>query len=312
MLDYRTLPFIASQSPYLESLRPDRQTPAKAGRPGRGVRRSTDGAARHLRLRHQRLDPARTGVPADGAIARAVLGHCRARQRAIFRVYFLNDRGGIYALGYPVITHVRPLDERGGARSSWPGCCTSLVIVGATIINASHFAHAGQRPRLASRNSGELLSQAVSGVRAGRRGARSSFWRSRCGPISPTQLRAGIEEAAAKTALVAQRLVEDYATLQQRGAGALVALDDQIMVLVRRAIDQDVNLFDRRAIQATSERDLFASGLLSMRTPADVYRRIVLDRLPTFVGEQEVGAVRYRLAAAPVRAGGHEGIVTVP
>ena len=28
MLDYRSLPFIASESPYLESLRPDRQVPA--------------------------------------------------------------------------------------------------------------------------------------------------------------------------------------------------------------------------------------------------------------------------------------------
>ena len=32
-----------------------------------------------------------------------------------------------------------------------------------------------------------------------------------------TQLRAGAEEAAARTVTTAQRLVEDYATLQQRG-----------------------------------------------------------------------------------------------
>ena len=63
------------------------------------------------------------------------------------------------------------------------------------------------------------------------------------------QFRAGVDEAAAKTATVAQRLVEDYATLQQRGASALGALDDQIMVLVSRAIDQDVNLFDRARLQ---------------------------------------------------------------
>src|SRR5207249_4501344 len=37
-----------------------------------------------------------------------------------------------------------------------------------------------------------------------------------------------------------------------------------------------------------------------------------LDRMPTFVGDEEVGDVRYRLAAAPVRSGGREGIVTVP
>ena len=114
------------------------------------------------------------------------------------------------------------------------------------------------------------------------------------------------------TATVAQRLVEDYAALQQRGAGTLELLDDQIMVLVGRAIDQDVDLFDGARLQATSERDLFASGLLATRTPGEVYRRIALDRLPTFVGVEEVGGLRYLLAAAPVRAGGREGIVTVP
>jgi nitrogen fixation/metabolism regulation signal transduction histidine kinase len=121
-----------------------------------------------------------------------------------------------------------------------------------------------------------------------------------------------LEQAAARTATVAQRLVEDYATLQQRGPGALQTLDDQIMVLVGRAIDQDVNLFERERLQATSERDLFASGLLTNRTPGDVYRRILLERLPTFVGYEVVGESEYLLAAAPVRAGGREGIVTVP
>src|SRR5437762_4855253 len=83
------------------------------------------------------------------------------------------------------------------------------------------------------------------------------------------------------------------------------------MVLVRRAIDEDVNLFDRSHLQATSARDLFASQLLSMRTPAAVYRAILLERLPAFVGEERVGDFPYRVAAAPVRASGRQGIVTV-
>ncbi len=36
MLDFRTLPFISSQNPYLESLRPDREAPAESA-PGRDV-----------------------------------------------------------------------------------------------------------------------------------------------------------------------------------------------------------------------------------------------------------------------------------
>ena len=93
---------------------------------------------------------------------------------------------------------------------------------------------------------------------------RDVFRDSSCVPASRTRRR--------ETATVAQRLVEDYATLQQRGDRRPRGLDDQIMVLVSRAIDQDVNLFDGARLQATSERDLFASQLLSTRTPADVYR----------------------------------------
>jgi nitrogen fixation/metabolism regulation signal transduction histidine kinase len=122
-----------------------------------------------------------------------------------------------------------------------------------------------------------------------------------------TQFEAEVKEAAANTATVAQRLVEDYGALQQRAT-----IDDQIMVLIRRAIDQDVNLFENAQLRATSALEVFASGLLPTRTPGDVYRRIVLDRLPTFVGEQRVGDDRYLLAAAPVRTEGREGIVTVP
>jgi signal transduction histidine kinase len=127
-----------------------------------------------------------------------------------------------------------------------------------------------------------------------------------------TQLLAGADEAAARTVTTAQRLVEDYAAIQPRGSGGLAAVDDQIMGLVARAIDEDANLFERARLQATSARDIFASQLLTTRTPAAVYRTILLDRLPTFVGDDAFGSVSYRLAAAPVRAGGRDGIVTVP
>ena len=57
------------------------------------------------------------------------------------------------------------------------------------------------------------------------------------------------------------------------------------MVWISQVIDQDVNIFEGAELMATSERDLFASGLLPTRTPDEVYRAIVLQRLPSFVGE---------------------------
>ncbi len=184
--------------------------------------------------------------------------------------------------------------------------------------------------RLALSLVGLLVMRTPASGRALLREVRSSFYRKLflafwAGAVVPvfilalftrtyvqTQLNATAEEAAARTVTTAQRLVEDYAALQQRGAAALDTVDDQIMVLVRRAIDEDVNLFIRARLQATSARDLFASQLLSLRTPADVYRSILLDRLPTYVREEVVGAFHYSLAAAPVRSSGREGIVTVP
>ncbi|MEO8256612.1 MAG: ATP-binding protein [Acidobacteriota bacterium] len=307
MLDYRTLPFIEAQSPYLESLQPDRQKVGE-GAVGRDVEFVVYGWSRAP------IYASGTSVWSlpDPVFQRMVASRepfweTTARGPVNFRVFFMSDRGGIYALGYPVITpfgHLMSVAEL----IFLAGVLYVALVLGAALINA-------------------VTSRTPASGRALLREIRASFYRKLflafgAAAVVPvvilaiairtyfaTQLRAGIEEAAAKTALVAQRLVEDYATLQQRGAGALAALDDQIMVLVRRAIDQDVNLFSGSQLQATSERDLFASGLLPRRTPADVYRRIVLDRLPTFVGEQEAG---YLLAAAPVRAGGVEGIVTVP
>ncbi|PYR59575.1 MAG: hypothetical protein DMF91_14510, partial [Acidobacteria bacterium] len=311
MLDPRTLPFISSQSPYLESLRPSDQVPAESA-PGRDVELAVYGWSRtpiyasagtsvwslpdHV---FQRLVDSRE--PFWATLTR---GDDR------FRVYFLNDRGAIYALGYPVITwfgHLVNLAEL----VTLAGALYVLLLGGATLFNA-------------------MTSRTPASGRALLREIRSSFYRKLfiafvAAAVVPVAILAlatrayfakqfgdGVEQAAARTATVAQRLVEDYATFQQRGPGALQTLDDQIMVLVGRAIDQDVNLFDRERLQATSERDLFASGLLTTRTPGDVYRKILLDRLPAFVGNEEVGESRYLLAAAPVRAGGREGIVTVP
>jgi signal transduction histidine kinase len=310
MLDYRTLPFISSQSAYLESLRPDRQAQPE-GVSGRDVEFAAYGWSRAPIFESgtqvwtlpdpvfQRLVQSRD--PFWATIDRA---------GETFRVYLLSDRGGIYALGYPVIT--------------WTGHLINLaeLVMLAAVLYAAMLA-------ASTLFSGVTGRRAASG-RALLREVRSSFYRKLFlafwgGAVVPvfilaiftrtyiaTQLSAGAEEAAARTVTTAQRLVEDYAVLQQRGTGALGAIDDQIMVLVWRAIDEDVNLFDRVRLQATSARDLFASGLLPSRTPADVYRAILLDRLPTFVGEEKVGDFPYRLAAAPVRASGREGIVTVP
>jgi signal transduction histidine kinase len=309
MLDYRTLPFISSRSPYLSSLGFDR-APAE-GTAGRDLEFVMYGWSRApLHISGTGAWPLPDPVFDRMIASREPLWATLSRDGDAFHVYFLNDRGGIYALGYPVVTwfgHLVNLAEL----VTLVGALYVVLLAATTLVTTF-----GPRTHAAGRT---LL-----------REVRSSFYRKLflafvAAAVVPVivlalatrayfaaQFRAEIQEGAVQTTSVAQRLLEDYATLQQRETGAVGSLDDQFMVLVGRAIDQSVNLFDRQRLQATSDRDLFASGLLSTRTPADVYRSIVLDRLPTFVGEEEAGGSRYLVAAAPVRAGGSEGIVTVP
>jgi signal transduction histidine kinase len=310
MLDYRTLPFIVSESPYLESLGPVRGA------------LTDDSSLRDLEFvvygwSRAPIQTSGTSVwtlpdPVFDRLvaARDPFWETVARDDTTYRVHFLNDRGGIYALGYPTVTafgHLVALAE-----------LTALSGVMFVVLLGAVSAGAAITPR--SDVGGRVLMREI----------RSSFYRKLfiafvAAAVVPVivmalatrayfaaQFRAEIEEAAIQTAAVAQRLVEDYATLQQTGTDDREVLDDQIMMVVARAIGQAVNLFERETLQATSERDLFASGLLPPRTPADVYRAIVIDRMPMFVGEEAIGGQEYLLAGAPVRAGGRDGIVTVP
>jgi signal transduction histidine kinase len=309
MLDYRTLPFLTSQNPYLESLRPERAA-APEGSQGNDIEFVAYGWSRAPFSEAG----ANTWTLSDDLFRRAVASRqpfwaTLPRNGSLFRVYFTNDRGGIYAIGYPVMTwfgHLVNLAE-----------LMVLVAVLYVLLLAGAALFSLLTP-LAPASGRELL-----------REFRSSFYRKLflayvAGAVVPVallalgvrtyfarQARADLEDAAAKTATVAQRLVEDYGSLQQRGAST-AALDDPLMVLVGRAIGQDVNLYDRSRLEASSQRDLFASGLFSMRTPSSAYRDVILQRLPVFVGVEQIADFPYRIAAAPVRTGGRDGVVIVP
>jgi signal transduction histidine kinase len=310
MLDYRSLPFISAESPYLDSLRPDRAAVSEAAL-DRDVEFALYGWSRATIFSSAtNVWPLADTVFDRMVASREPFWETVVRDAERFRVYFFNDRNGIYALGYPILSwgdHFISLGEL----VFLVGVLYCALLSAVTLFST-------------------LASQAPASGRALLREVRSSFYRklfiafvaSAVVPVLvlavatqryfTNQYRASVEDAAVKTATIAQRLVEDYAALQQRGAGALDLVDDQVMVLVRRAIDQDVSLFDRARLQATSERPLYASRLLPTRTSGSVYRSIVLDRLPTSVVVEDVGGVPYLLAAAPVRTGGRDGIVTVP
>jgi signal transduction histidine kinase len=310
--DYRTLPFITSESPYFELFRAtDRGVPADTPAGGdvsvaiygwglqtlyaseRSAWPITDALFRRI------YDPDRTPfweqIPLGGRL---------------YNVYFSNDRAAIYALGYPSLTlfdrlvHIAEL-------TTLAGIAFVVVLLGTAV-----FTRIGrERPRV-----GRALLREI----------RASFYRKLflafvLAAVIPVLtlalvirayfadlLRNDVQAEAARTAAVAQRVIEESDALQRRSANRLAPVSDDIMVWISQVIDQDVNIFNGAQLVATSERDLFSSGLLPTRTPDDVYRAITLQRLPSFVGEDEIGAFPYMIAAAPVRAGEKDMILTVP
>jgi signal transduction histidine kinase len=123
------------------------------------------------------------------------------------------------------------------------------------------------------------------------------------------QLQSSVQSDAVRVAAVAQRVIEEYVALQQDDGGGP---NDDIMVWLSRAIAQDVNMYRGPTLLATSERDLFTSGLLPERTPGHVYRAIEIDRLSSHVGQEVIGAAPHVLAATPVRLEDGRAILTVP
>jgi signal transduction histidine kinase/MFS family permease len=311
LFDFRTLPFITSPNPYFEVFRPAEGAAPREGTTGSDVDVAIYGWSLGTIYSSSRV----TWPIGDALFARIYDPGRRpfwttiASGNSRYRVYFSNDRVFIYAIGYRTLTlfdHLVHLAELTTLSAS------AYVLV--LLFTAGFTRVARERPRL-----GRALLREI----------RESFYRKLflafvLASIIPVLtlalvirtyfanlLTADVAVSAARTAAVAQRVIEQSNALLQRTEGFERASDD-VMVWISQVIDQDVNIFDGAQLVATSKRDLFASGLLATRTPDDVYRAIALQRLPSFVGEDRIGTVPFTIAAAPVRAGGSKLILTVP
>lgn len=225
-------------------------------------------------------------------------------------VYLLSDRGAIYAIGYPrpsLLAHLSNVAEIVALASIVFALLLLAVSIGARI--------GGRSP--------------VSG-RALFREVRASFSRTLflafvAAVVVPvvalalvtraymaTSLRQDIEREATRTVLSASRVVEDFAAIESRGATNLPVLDDSLLVWLSRVIGEDINVFAGAGLLASSERTLFASGLLPTRTPGDTYRALVLEGRPTYLARESVGDYEYQVVSALVRVDDEQAIVSVP
>jgi signal transduction histidine kinase len=307
VLDYSNLPFISAQSPYTGLLGAPSAPPVEMAT-GHLDFVVYGWSRRPLYMSGREVWALDEALFARIQASREPFWATVMREGTRHDVYFLNDRFGIYALGYPQVSafdHAVMLAEL-------------VVLVGATFLIL--LAGGAVYGRVTARTP-------VSG-RALMREVRASFYRKLflafvLAAVVPvlalafvtrayiaSLMRADIETEAVRTAASASRVVEDFGSLQSRGGAP--AMDDNLVVWLSRVIAQDVNIFDASNLVASSERNLFASGLLSTRTPGDVYRAILLDARSSYLGRESVGGPEYLVAAAPVRFQGRQAILTVP
>ena len=267
MLDYANLPFILSRSPYVELMRP--VDPLR----GEGISARDIEFVSYGWSRTPLYASGVTAWPLDDALfarieqSREPIWARLQRGDTDYDVYILNDRGGIYALGFPIAS---PLDHLVNlAEITVLAWGTYLLLLAATALFG-------------------VLNHRGTTARALLREIRASFYRklllafiaATVVPVAALAvatrtyvadvMRANVEQEAVRTASAARRVVEDF--VAPRAAQQGVGVDDNLMVWISRLIDQDVNIFSGARLLATSERNLFASGLLPTRTPADVYR----------------------------------------
>ncbi len=205
--DYRTLPFITSQSPYFEVFRTE----------GGAPREGTTGSDVEIVIYGWGLTPIYASGPVAWPITQDLFDRLYKsrepfwteldRGETRWHVYFSNDQNGIYALGYPALTlfdrfvHLAEL-------ATLAGLTFVLVMIGTAMFTRV----ARERPRV-----GRALLREI----------RASFYRKLflafvAASVVPvialailtrayiaTQLRDSIESAAGRTASVAKRVVDE-------------------------------------------------------------------------------------------------------
>lgn len=312
VLDYANLPFLAAQNPYVALLgASDAAVAAGEGRARDDVAFVVYGWSRRpLYVSGGEAWTLPEPLFARLAASREPFWAAIDDHDVVSDVYLLSDRGAIYAIGYPrpsLLAHLSNVAELVALASVLFALLLVAVSIGARI--------GGRSP--------------VSG-RALFREVRASFSRTLflafvAAVVVPvvalalvtraymaTSLRQDIEREATRTVLSASRVVEDFAAIESRGATNLPVLDDSLLVWLSRVIGEDINVFAGTGLLASSERTLFASGLLPTRTPGDTYRALVLEGRPTYLARESVGDYEYQVVSALVRVDDEQAIVSVP
>jgi signal transduction histidine kinase len=304
MLDYANLSFISAQNPYVALMR--RGQPVPEPRPRVDVEFYVYGWSRRVLYSSVENAPPLSEAAFRQAFAsRTPFWITIARGDDALDAYVLSDRGGIYVVGIErqsVFGHLVALAEL----VALTFVVFVIAVLGGMVFNL-------------------LVGRAPASGRALMAEVRASFYRKLflafvAAAIVPVLalalvsrayianlMLADIEGEATRLATTASRVFQDL-----RAFVGEQAVDDDIVVWLSRVVAQDVNVFEGTSLLASSERNLFASGLLPTRTPGDVYRAILLEGRPSFVGRERAGDFEYLVTATPVQLEGRQAVLTIP
>ena len=307
-VDYDSLSFIGSRSPYADLFVAADESPVR-GSPGHAVELVVYGWGRQPAF----LSGDTAWTIDDRLFQRIYASRTPFWTRLTkgsreYEVFFTNNRAGIYALGYPVHTifdHVLHLSELAIlVIEAFAGVLALVLLIGLVLPGRrSQRAYREIRARFALRLQLWFVGVATVPIVVVAVLSQRYF---------ADQIRADVEAGAARTAAVARSVIEESTASSPSVEPLNVSISDDVLVRISQVVGQDLNLFNGSRLVATSERDLYASGFLPTRTPDRVYRAIALDQLPGFVTEDVIGALGFQLAAAPVRVGSQDLILTVP
>ena len=254
--DYRTLPFITSESPYLELFRAP--TASRRRHAGRRRRQRGDlwlGTSDAVCVR-------RSAWPITDALFRRIYDP----DRTPFWEQIPLVSGSTTSTSRTIARHLRArLSVADAFRSAGPPCRLT-TLAGIVFLSrcsarrcSPHRPRASaRRPRAAARDPRELLPEAVPRVRP-RRVIPVLTLALVIRAYFADLLRNDVQAEAARTAAVAQRVIEESDALQRRSANRLAPVSDDVMVWISQVIDQDVNIFNgphwlRRASAICSRR----------------------------------------------------------
>jgi signal transduction histidine kinase len=121
------------------------------------------------------------------------------------------------------------------------------------------------------------------------------------------------EDQALERAAVAQRAVEDFVVSRRGEAAVLQPVTDPALVWVSGLIRNDVDVFGRGRLLASSKRELYSSGLLTPRAPGPVFRALNLEQVSSLLRTERIGSFSTLVVSVPVKLGREEmGTLSIP